>query len=171
MVTTYAGQPEIDSHKNCHALDTQWAGEGVRWRVFNVEMSNAGDNDLSCIVQVEMAGKGILIPGDIEKRVEKKLVELYRDDLKSDILIVPHHGSRTSSSEGFILHVAPDVAIVSTGFNNRFNHPHPDVVAKFKRLGVPMFNSAISGAIEVEWGERTSVIEWRKQKPPIWRQL
>jgi len=172
VVTSYAGQPRMTDHQDCHKLTSEWVAQGgVRWRTFNVELKKASDNDLSCIVQIEMAGKRILIPGDIEKRVESKLVELFKHELKSDILIVPHHGSRTSSSEEFVSLVAPSIAIVSSGFKNRFNHPHPDVVATFHRRGVPLFNSANSGAVEIEWGENASVIEWRKENPPIWRQM
>jgi len=63
------------------------------------------------------------------------------------------------------------VAVVSSGFKNRFNHPHPDVVARYQRLGIPIFNSASSGAIEVQWSNQASIIEWRKENPPIWRQM
>lgn len=172
VVTAYAGQPEIAKHKDCHGLDNQWVGEaGMRWRVFDAELLKATDNNLSCVVQIEMEGKLILIPGDIEKRVERRLVDLFGSELKSDILIVPHHGSSTSSTEAFITQVDPSVAVVSSGFKNRFNHPHPDVVARYQRLGIPIFNSASSGAIEVRWSNQASIIEWRKENPPIWRQM
>jgi len=171
-VLTYAGQPRESHHNNCHAL-SGWHSLGgeVRWRVFNYQMDNANDNNQSCIVQIEMAGKVILLPGDIDKKAETLLLETYGSELKSDVLIVGHHGSKTSSSNAWLVQVDPQLAIVSSGFKNRFKHPHANVVRRFQQLLIPLFNTADSGAVEVNLAETLSIISWRKKNAPIWRQM
>ena len=66
----------------------------------------------------------ILFTGDIEKLAEDYLVQKYHDQLKSDVLIVPHHGSKTSSSPNFIHQIAAKFAIISAGIDNRYHFPH-----------------------------------------------
>jgi competence protein ComEC len=173
--TTYAGQPERGFHKNCHNLSNEWQlKKGLKWRVFNptgLELKRLSDNNLSCIVQIEMSGQRILIPGDAERKIERALVDQFGEELQSDILLVGHHGSKTSSSEDFIRAVSPKMAVVSSGLNNPFRHPHQAVIDRFKRLSIPVYNTALSGAIEIKLDKKPTVIEWRKEKPPIWRQL
>lgn len=170
---SYAGQPVSDIHANCHHLPFQWLQVGeYQWRTLSIdhEKKKRSDNDLSCIVQIEYRGKRILMTGDIGRGVERQLIERYGEELKSDILLVPHHGSNSSSSEAFIRSVSPELAIVSSGYKNSFNHPHQAVLDRFERLEVPVYVTALSGAIEVNIEEEISVIEWRKKNPPIWRQ-
>lgn len=172
---TYAGQPKHDHHYNCHNLNNQWQiNGGFKWRVFNLkdtQLKRMSDNNLSCVVQIEMAGKRILIPGDVEKSIEHKLVKQFGDHLQSDILLVGHHGSKTSSSNAFVESVNPKLAIISSGLNNTFKHPHSSVIERFKRRSIPVYNTANSGAVEIKLNENSPVIEWRKEKAPIWRQL
>lgn len=173
--TTYAGQPSKESHLECHKLDASWrSAEGIKWRMLNVsglKWDTLKDNNTSCVVQIEMSGHRILIPGDAELKIEKALIDQFGESLQSDILLVGHHGSKTSSSEAFINAVNPKLAIISSGFNNQFKHPHQTVFDRFQRLGIPVYNTAISGAVEVDLSEKPTVIEWRMQNPPIWRQL
>ena len=172
---TVAGQPSKASHENCHDLTNSWQStKGLRWRVFNVTnlgVARVRDNDMSCVVQIEMSGQRILMPGDIEKKTERKLVEQFGKALRSDIMLVAHHGSKTSSTESFIRAVSPKLAIISSGMNNPYPHPHQAVVERFNRLSIPLYNTALSGAIEIKLTKKLTVIEWRKKKPPIWRQL
>jgi competence protein ComEC len=170
---TYAGQPQKHQHNDCHAVDGWHSFEegGNRWRIFRYNMTNASDNNQSCVVQVEMAGKRILLPGDIDKKAEKILLASYGDELKSDVLIVGHHGSKSSSSNNWLIQVDPDVAIVSSGFKNRFYHPHGTVLARFKQHSIPVYNTADSGAVEINLAEIMLVTQWRKKNAPVWRQL
>ena len=170
---SYAGQPRLDNHVNCHQLPFQWHQVGkYKWRIFSIAHSKKkrSDNDLSCIVQIEYRGRRMLLTGDIGRGIERQLIERYGEELKSDILLVPHHGSHSSSSEAFIRSVSPELAIVSSGFKNSFRHPHQVVLDRFERLEVPVYITALSGAIEINIDEEISVIEWRKNNPPIWRQ-
>jgi competence protein ComEC len=170
---TYAGQPQKNQHHDCHSV-VGWhyfEGSENRWRIFRYDMTNPSDNNQSCVVQIEMAGKRILLPGDIDKKAEKILLASYGDELKSDVLIVGHHGSKSSSSSAWLIQVDPDVAIVSSGFNNRFHHPHSLVVARFKQHSISLYNTADSGAIEINLAEKMLVTQWRKKNAPVWRQL
>jgi len=172
---TFAGQPTKAQHQPCHTLNSDWrAGNGMKWRVLNVvgvDQAESSDNDSSCIVQFDIAGRRILITGDAERKIEKLLIDQFGQQLRSDILLIGHHGSKTSSSEEFIQTVNPKIAILSSGFNNAFKHPHASVIERFRRMSIPLYNTATSGAIEVELAEKPTVIEWRKRNPPIWRQL
>jgi competence protein ComEC len=142
-----------------------------RWRILSYPGDKTNDNNHSCILQVDIAGKRILMPGDIDRRAEKLLVETYGEELKSDVLILAHHGSKSSSSDIWLEVVNPELGIVSSGFNNRFKHPHADVVNRFKQRFIPLYNTATSGAVEVDLSKTSSVIQWRKENPPVWRQM
>lgn len=170
---TYAGQPQSSHHANCHTqADWHKLGKGEdRWRVFNYNLEFSSDNNQSCVVQIEMAGIKILLPGDIDKRAEASLLNRYGDELKSSVLLVGHHGSKSSSSQEWLMQVEPKLAVVSSGFNNRFKHPHSDVVKRFQQLSIPLYNTADSGAIEIELSESLPIIQWRKKNPPLWRQM
>ena len=87
------------------------------------------------------------------------------------MLILAHHGSKSSSSEVWLDVVDPKLGVVSSGLNNRFQHPHQDVINRFKQRYIPLYNTATSGAVEVDLSKTSSVIQWRKKNPPIWRQM
>jgi competence protein ComEC len=90
-------------------------------------------NDNSLVLRVEYAGRSLLFTGDIEAHAESQLLARGAD-LRAEVLKVPHHGSRTSSSEALLRAVQPSVAIVSAGAVNQFGHPHPEVMARLSRL-------------------------------------
>ena len=103
-------------------------------------------NNASCVLEIRIARHTIVLTGDIESPVETFLVR--RGALSpADIVLIPHHGSRTSSSELFVSMIRPKVAIVSAGFNNRWGFPKADVVNAWRRAGAEVLNTATSGAI------------------------
>ena len=90
-------------------------------------------NAMSCVLRVSAAGQpSALLTGDIEREQEAALVGRLGDALRSDVLIVPHHGSRTSSTPAFLDAVRPRVAVVQAGYRNRFGHPAPEVLARYR---------------------------------------
>jgi len=107
------------------------------------------DNNQSCVVRVRWAGYSILIPGDADAKVERALIASGTDQLKSDVLVAGHHGSNSSTSSMWLKAVAPQVVVFSAGYRNRFNHPHPDVINRVEREGIPYANTATSGLIEI----------------------
>ncbi|MDQ2928287.1 MAG: hypothetical protein M3R22_09005 [Pseudomonadota bacterium] len=84
--------------------------------------------------------------GDIERDQETLLVDAYGSPLRSDVLVVPHHGSRTSSSVRFIEAVQPKIAVFQAGCRNRFGHPARDVVERYRERGVAIVASPACGA-------------------------
>jgi beta-lactamase superfamily II metal-dependent hydrolase len=108
----------------------------------------SGNND-SVVVRLVYGSVAILLAGDIEQAAENSLVA-SGVDLRADLLKVPHHGSRTSSTDGFINSVKPRYAIISVGERSRFGHPHPSVVKRYRASGVGLFQTGLDGAITVE---------------------
>ncbi len=126
------------------------------------------DNDASCVVQVDWHGLRFLVPGDISRRVELALVAHYRDALKSDVLVLAHHGSRSSSAAHFVSAVAPNDVLVSAGFNNRFGHPHEDVMKTVSAVTTNIWITANDGAIHINTEGHISTMRSGYSLP--WRQ-
>ena len=106
-------------------------------------------NNNSLVVKVRFGSTSMLFPGDIENEAETELSRLRGDRLKSTLLIAPHHGGRTSSSETFLGKVSPDWVIVSSGLRNRFGFPHPSVINRYEERGCQILNTALRGAISI----------------------
>ncbi len=129
----------------------QWSWDGV---MFTLMHPQAGDghsgNDASCVLRISVAGGlRLLLTGDIERAGEHDLLVHYGEELKSSVLVVPHHGSRTSSTASFIAAVNPDLALVPAGHRNRYRFPRPEVMARYKENGSRMLETGKSGAISV----------------------
>ena len=105
------------------------------------------ENNRSCVLMVDTGSTRIMLTGDIDATVEKQLIKRYGEKLRSDILIAPHHGSRTSSSQAFIEQVSPSQVVISSGYNNRFHHPNAKVVERYNGIGAKLINTAEDGAI------------------------
>lgn len=130
-----------------------WNWDGVEFVMLGPDDAGAKRrNDLSCVLQVRGHHGGILLPGDIEARAEKKLVEQFGDALRSEILVAPHHGSKTSSTARFIEAVAPRHVLFPVGYRNRYRHPHADVVRRYAGHGAALHDSPSAGALEFRLG-------------------
>lgn len=120
--------------------------EGLMEYTFYINENGFSENDKSLVLQLQHFNCKILFTGDIQEETEKFLVE---EDLSSNILMVPHHGSNTSSTENFINCVNPEVAIISSGINNRFKFPHQDVLERYKNRNVKIYQTKDDGMIEI----------------------
>mgnify|MGYP005992360493 FL=1 len=109
------------------------------------EIASEENND-SCVLLINDGQHKVLLTGDITKKVEALLLHQY-PNLNADILIVPHHGSKTSSSDSFIKKLNPSLAVVSAGYLNRWNMPVNEVVQRYKKYNVELLNTATSGQI------------------------
>ena len=142
-----AGPP----HTPCQA-GQRWNWDKVRFEVLHPTASQyeqgIKSNGLSCLLRISTAsGRSALLTGDIEAAQELGLIA--RSDaqaLLSDVLIVPHHGSKTSSTDALLNAVAPRIAVVQSGYRNRFGHPAPPVLARYQAHGIPWVNSPDCGA-------------------------
>ena len=128
----------------------RWRWDGVDFAVLRPTADdyarNLKPNALSCVIRVAGSGRSVLLTGDIERDQEALLVAEHGSSLRSDVLIVPHHGSKTSSSEAFLDAVRPAVAVVQAGYRNRFGHPAPEVLARFRERGIRIVDSPGCGA-------------------------
>lgn len=111
-------------------------------------VSNKMINNESLVLRLDYQGHNILLTGDIERETEEVLVS-NNDSLLADVLKAPHHGSKTSSSKNFLEKIDPTFTIISAPEKSRFNHPHLEVVQRYKDLGVKTYQTGLSGAITV----------------------
>ncbi len=126
------------------------------------------ENDNSCVLQIQTQQRTILLTGDIESEAESSLVETYKNKLKADILIAPHHGSQTSSTSTFLKAVKPNLVLIPAGYRNQFGHPHAEVLQRYKDLHVNWFNSADDGAIQLNVGQDVKIESWRAAEGRYW---
>jgi len=107
-------------------------------------------NNNSLVVKVSLGATSFLFPGDIMADAEAELVRTVGSELSSTVLMAPHHGSGTSSSDIFIGEVNPDVIIVSSGRNNRYNFPNPAIIERYQKQGCTIWRTDINGAIRLK---------------------
>ncbi len=137
-------QPGMGLCQNTQA----WRWDGVSFQVLHPPpFFPYQRNDSSCVLRVEASGHVALIPGDIGKHVEGRLVHEHLSQLRADLLLVPHHGSLTSSSPDFITAVSPHWAVISAGSANRFGLPRQEVVDRYLSAGSVVLNTADTGAL------------------------
>ncbi len=108
-------------------------------------------NDASLVIKVSHRGRSILLTGDIEADAEAALVARYGDGLRSDVLKVPHHGSRTSSTLPFLEAVSPSAALVSGLPGRRPMPPHAAVLDRYREMGIDLFVTGLDGALVARW--------------------
>ncbi len=124
-----------------------WDGVDFAW-LHPADPRLPGDNDGSCVLQVRTGAHSLLLTGDVEAPAEAQLIA--RGLGPADIVVVPHHGSRTSSSAGFVAATRPRWALVSAGYRNRWGFPAPAVVERWRSAGAAVIGTADSGAVEIE---------------------
>lgn len=130
----------------------RWHWDAVEFEVLHPDeqalASARRSNDISCVLRVQAAGgASVLLAGDIERAQEARLVAREGERLRSDVLLVPHHGSKTSSSARLLAAVQPQVALVQAGYRNRFGHPAPTVTARYVERDIRLFDSPHCGAM------------------------
>jgi competence protein ComEC len=155
------------------AAGTRWDWDAVRFEFLHppAGWDAARRNNQSCVLRVQTASGAMLLTGDIERAAEDFLSK-NSSILKAEVLLVPHHGSRTSSSEAFIQAVAPRWAVVPAGYRNRFGHPARDVLERYQGAGVRMLRTDLDGAIQVLLGSDALEIRGeRALRPRYWRRV
>ena len=140
------------------AFEVLWPEEGTRMR----------GNKASCVVKAVSAYGSLLLTGDIERAAEYRLLK-REIPLAADVLLVPHHGSRTSSRPRFLDAVSPEIAVVSSGYRNRFNHPDPAVARRYREREIPLHDTASEGALVIRFEENgVAITGWRRQRGRYW---
>ena len=147
----------------------QWTWDGVHFEVQHpVRSEAAGDNDSSCVLRVATSGGSVLLTGDIERDAEAELVAASLPP--TDIVVVPHHGSRSSSTPGFVAAVQARWAVISAGYRNRWGMPRPEVMQRWRDAGTRPLVTSEEGAIEIEVGGQGIGIprRHRDEHPHYW---
>ena len=112
---------------------------------------SARANNRSCVLRIEAKGGRVLLTGDIERAAERVLLHNAPQLLVAEALVVPHHGSASSSSPEFVKQVAPRYAIFTAGYRNRFGHPREDVLARYREAGSELLRTDSGGAIKMRF--------------------
>jgi competence protein ComEC len=142
--------PEGASSGDCELQDP-WTWDDIQFKFLKSRPDNNQNiNNRSCVLHVSGPYGSLLLTGDIEHRAEQILVRRYGDDLKVDILQVPHHGSKTSSGLGFLTATQPLMALFSRGSANRFGHPAPEIKRRYEWLGIRILDTAERGQVNLE---------------------
>ncbi|WP_445358438.1 DNA internalization-related competence protein ComEC/Rec2 [Microbulbifer sp. ANSA005] len=134
------------------------------------ELLDGEENDHSCVILAEWQGVRLLLTGDISRKVEYQLSKMYPQFPAVDVLIAPHHGSRSSSSAALLEWARPNRVVFSAGFRHHFGHPHTDVVKRYQNFGASIFSTAESGAVEFFWraGDQEPQILQARLAPRFW---
>ena len=153
----------------------QWGAVRFEWLHPGTEPirgARSSTNARSCVLRVESAAGAVLLAGDIESGQEKQLLSLIGPRaLRADVLLAPHHGSRTSSSPEFLDAVAPSLAVFQVGYRNRYRHPNPQVLARYEARSIGVLRSDAHAAIEIRLrpGQAPAVHRFRVDTPRYWR--
>ncbi|MBL4647949.1 MAG: DNA internalization-related competence protein ComEC/Rec2 [Gammaproteobacteria bacterium] len=154
-----------------------WQWDGVLFNVLYPSRHFMNDktlskNDLSCVLRISVGNTHILLTGDIEAAAERYLVTHQAAQLRANILIAPHHGSRTSSTQAFIRAVQPDDVLFPVGYRNRFHFPNWRIVKRYRAIEVQQYNTASDGAISFVLSAQQPIakpILFRKIACHIWQ--
>jgi competence protein ComEC len=159
-------------HRRCTA-GQHWDWDGVHFEMLHpTAVSYTSDkwkpNARSCTLKISVAGQSILLPGDIEATSEIELVNRIPGQLRSTVLLAPHHGSGTSSTGGFLDAVAPSLALFQVGYRNRYHHPKPEVFARYAEHGIERIRTDDSGAITLQFAQRLTLSTYRSTHARYW---
>ena len=165
----------LQAHNHQRCVDGQnWDWDGVHFEMLHPSRASYADEEVSknnrgCTLRISVGKNSVLLAADIEKKSEERLLELHPDKLPATLLVVPHHGSKTSSTEAFVEAVHPRYAVFTAGYRNKFGHPKAEVVARYRIVGSELLYSAEDGAIVVDMdAENFTVERYRKTHARYW---
>ncbi|XKE46760.1 DNA internalization-related competence protein ComEC/Rec2 [Halomonas organivorans] len=144
----------------------RWRRDGVAFRLLwpPAGMRGLSDNDRSCVLLIRVGDHALLVTGDAGARVEATLLKRLEGPVS--VLVAGHHGSRTSSTPRFVQRLRPRHVIFSAGRGNRFGHPAPEVVRRFRRQGSCLWNTARDGALTLWLGRGVGEGPQAARRPP-----
>ncbi len=153
-----------------------WNWDGVQFEILHPSRGSYADkmlrdNDRGCVMRISIGKQSVLFAADIEKKSERRLLQLHAEKLPATLLVVPHHGSTTSSSAAFVKAVQPRYAVFTSGYRNRFGHPNAEVVERYRAAGSELLRSSEDGAVIVEMNaEQLTVERYRRSHARYWHQ-
>ncbi len=147
-----SGVPErLPGAAPCHAGQS-WEWDGVHFEMLHPPPDSPLEgNNRSCVLRVSSPHGRLLLPGDIAARAERQLLAAAGEQLAADLLVAPHHGSKTSSTAAFLDAVRPQWVLVPAGYRNRYRHPHPDILERYRVRFIAIEASPSAGALTVQF--------------------
>ncbi|PIW61173.1 DNA internalization-related competence protein ComEC/Rec2 [Shewanella sp. CG12_big_fil_rev_8_21_14_0_65_47_15] len=148
----------------------------IRWQSLNLSVLSpdtaiAGNNG-SCVLRIGDGQQSILLTGDIEKETEARLVtqaQMQSTPLANQVLVAPHHGSKTSSTDAFIDAVAPELVLFPAGLANRYGFPKPAVIERYQRRNIMYLTTGEEGQISVIFQQNEQFVKtYRRDLAPFW---
>ncbi|MGH8763700.1 MAG: ComEC/Rec2 family competence protein [Nitrosospira sp.] len=151
------------NRQRCSAGES-WEWDGVRFDMLHPPEQSYSNpkiktNALSCVLKITTTHGSVLLPGDIEKKSEYQLLAHDGSALSSTVLVAPHHGSKTSSTDEFVYQVNPRLVVFTVGYRNRFGHPRNEVVDRYLALGSNLLRSDADGAILLRFADSALAVE------------
>jgi competence protein ComEC len=145
---------QLAAHNEPCADGQSWEWDGVRFDMLHPAKSNtpsalSHNNEGSCVLRVSTGQNSILLTGDIESLAESRLMKLHAKELPATLLVVPHHGSMSSSSQAFVDAVHPRYAMFTSGYLNRFGHPREEITDRYRAAGSEVLRSDEDGAVTI----------------------
>jgi len=165
-------QPAADKRRCTDGQSWQW--DGVQFEILHPDSASYAaekirKNNRGCVLRISISNRHILLAADIEKESEQQLLKEHTDKLPATLLVVPHHGSKTSSTDEFIAAVWPGYAVFTVGYLNHFGHPKQEVVQRYANSGSTLLRSDVDGAILVEMNAQGLQVErYRKTHRRYW---
>lgn len=150
----------------------RWQWDGVQFEFLHPAGDGWSDNDGSCVLRISAGAHALLLTGDVQALAEARMLETARGKLTAEVLVVPHHGSRSSSTPAFVAAVSPRYALVPAGWANRWGFPKPQVVECYQAAGAQLEVTGISGALQLRMSPEHGVQQltrWREQSRRFWR--
>ena len=168
----------LQSHNHQRCADGQnWDWDGIHFEILHPSQASYADEKISknnrgCTLRISVGKNSVLLAADIEKGSEARLLELHPDKLPATLLVVPHHGSKTSSTQAFVEAVHPRYAVFTAGYRNKFGHPKAEVVARYHAIGSELLRSDEDGAIVVDMDAANFIVErYRKTHARYWTHI
>ena len=168
------------NRRPCRAGES-WQWDGIRFDMLHPPEQSYRNpklktNALSCVMKITTSHGSMLLPADIEKKSEYELVEDAGDALASTVLVAPHHGSKTSSTNEFVSLVNPRLVIFTMGYRNPFGHPRSEVVERYQTIGSRVLRSDMDGAVSLRFSNNEIAVETARslrrrywQDTPTWQ--
>lgn len=162
------------AHTRCQA-GQRWRWDGVQFEMLGPSPATyarlgARANARSCVLRISNGHRSMLLAGDIEAAQESELLRRVPQSLRAHVLLAPHHGSGTSSTQAFLSAVAPTVAVFQVGHRNRYRHPQAAVYGRYQALGVARLRTDHSGAITLRFGYSINIVKYREQRRRYWHE-
>ena len=179
-VQLFVGEADKNSGEQCIA-GQQWQWDGISFDVLwpSKEYIEAmalkpvyyKSNNISCVLLITAGDKNILLAGDIDHSIERRLLTELQKKQGIDVVLAPHHGSKTSSSQAWVEALKTEYVVFTAGYRNAYGHPHPTVEGRYRQANAQILNTAEDGAIRLSlagFNSHWQLERWRHDYKRYW---